>query len=220
MSISSDLPVLIRDGRGPGVLRNTSAIEEDYQDRCAEYHRNGYLCVYEDSSRTGRTKNSAWLAPNRGFEGLEAWARFKGALIVKRNLIVVPTGRAKHLIGRGGTTIKKIVGHCGLFEHIQIKEASSVGGSRILYEEGRLVCRFRTGGLFFDSWWEFEGKIVGFTPEGNRRIHPPELQGLPYALKRETVIALENGNEATENAELAWLIMQDLPGYTEARKKL
>ncbi len=242
---AQEMPIIVKDGRSGGVLRTTGAIGEAYAQRLEELRKLGYICIQNYSSNTGRHQNSTWLAPNKGFAGMEAWANEMGALIVRQNppVIVVKEGSAGKFIGRGGETIKKIANHCGYHGHVKIVEAKKVGGTRVLtapssQNDGTnvLVADHHDGKYDFNCWWEFEGKIIGHEKCNSCREKPPEFQGLPtYSLRKDEVETLERGENpeprmsifdggkiavASDDLELVWLVMKDLPGYKEALAQL
>jgi len=245
ITTAQEMPIIMNEGRGAGVLRNTGAIGDAYAQRLDDLRKLGYICIYNYSSNTGRHQNSTWLAPNKGFAGMEAWAKEMGALIVREEspVIVVKEGSAGKFIGRGGETIKKIATHCGYRGYIKILEARKVGGTRILVASSSqndgtnvLVGDYHDGKYDFNCWWEFEGRIVGHEKCNSCREKPPQFQGLPtYSLRKEEVEALDRGQSpeprmsawetgkvacSADDLELVWLVMKDLPGYKEARAQL
>lgn len=242
---AQEMPIIVKDGRSGGVLRTTGAIGEAYAQRLEELRKLGYICIQNYSSNTGRHQNSTWLAPSKGFAGMEAWAKEMGALIVRETppVIIVKEGSAGKFIGRGGETIKKIATHCGYRGHVKIVEAKKVGGTRILMASSSqndgtnvLVADHHDGKYDFNCWWEFEGRIIGHEKCNSCREKPPEFQGLPtYSLRKDEIEVLEREEHpeprmsifesgkiavASDDLELVWLVMKDLPGYKEARVQL
>ena len=47
---SQEMPIIVKDGRGAGVLRNTGAIGDAYAQRLDDLRKLGYICVGKDPS--------------------------------------------------------------------------------------------------------------------------------------------------------------------------
>lgn len=236
---AKEMPIIVKDGRSAGVLRNTEAIGDAYAQRLEELRKLGYICIYNYSSNTGRHQNSTWLAPKSGWEGMKAWAHEMGAVCCEDNppRIIVKEGAAGKFIGRGGETVRKIAAHCVYRGFVKIVEAKRKGGTRVVVRardragENMVLAAEYHSGSAFSAWFELDGKIVGQECGNSCYECPPEFKGLPYNLSKKVLEVLECGGtldpitspfdpHSSDDIELAWMLLKELPGYAEARAKL
>lgn len=193
---------------------------ERFEEECRLLEEAGWALVRDYRSGSGATRERTYVRPKSGWEGVEAWARFYGAVHADPDggLIVMTPGGKVALVGARSRHLERILRHTGYAGEVKIVEGEWKKSEDVVARKGGMV-------VLRSRWLEAQGQRYCCRQQPGWLLQEDLL--LPVVIDLPRLRTMEEGRHPEGQFfttplqyEKAWLKMIELPGYEQAREQL